>query len=164
MSERARAVATVSEALSGLGTDWQQTSPSTFAVTLPGEHKLKTECLLDVGEHSLRISAFVVRCPDEAHEQVWRWLLEHNSRAYGVAFALDRVGDIYLVGRVPLSAVTVPDVDQLLGSVLELSDGSFDSLLRLGFAESIRAEWRWRLDRGESTANLTAFQELRPPS
>lgn len=164
MSEQARAAATVREALAASGAEWEQPSPTTFVVSLPGEHKLKTECLLAVGQHSLRVSAFVVRCPDEAHEQVWRWLLEHNARAHGVAFAVDRIGDVYLVGRLPLSAVTVDDVDRLLGSVLELSDGSFDTLLRLGFAESIRAEWRWRLDRGESTRNLAAFEDLRPPS
>ncbi|HXR72204.1 MAG TPA: YbjN domain-containing protein, partial [Actinocrinis sp.] len=49
-----------------------------------------------------------------------------------------------------------------LGSVLDAADSSFDSLLELGFAGSIRREWAWRLKRGESTANLAAFERLRP--
>ena len=46
--------------------------------------------------------AFVCRHPDENHERVYRWLLERNLRMYGVAFAVDRHGDIYLDGRLPL--------------------------------------------------------------
>ena len=29
---------------------------------------------------------------------------------------------------------------------------------QIGFESSIRAEWKWRRDRGESTANLEAFR------
>jgi len=53
-------------------------------------------------------------------------------------------------------------VDQVLGAVLDAADSSFDTLLELGFAGSIRREWEWRLKRGESTANLAAFERLRP--
>ena len=54
---------------------------------------------------------------------------------YGVAFALDAVGDVYLVGRLPLDAVTADELDRLLGCVLEYADGTFDTLLELGFAD-----------------------------
>jgi hypothetical protein len=49
-----------------------------------------------------------------------------------------------------------------LGAVAEAADGSFNVILELGFAESIRKEWAWRRSRGESTANLTAFRHLDP--
>ena len=45
------------------------------------------------------------------------------------------LGDIYLVGRLPLHAVTADEVDRLLGSVLEYADGSFNTILELGFAD-----------------------------
>jgi hypothetical protein len=77
---------------------------------------------------------------------------------YGVAFALDAVGDIYLDGRLPLSAVTPDELDRLLGSVLSYADESFNAILELGFASSIRKEWEWRRLRGESTRNLEAFR------
>jgi hypothetical protein len=82
---------------------------------------------------------------------------------YGVAFAVDHLGDIYLSGRLPLSSVTPDELDRLLGSVLEYADGSFNTILELGFATAIRREWAWRLSRGESTANLDAFPHLAPP-
>jgi len=98
------------------------------------------------------------RNPDENHEGVYRWLLSRNLRLYGVAFAIDHNGDIYLDGRIDLDAVTPASVDRLLGSVLTYSDESLNTILELGFATSIRREWEWRLSRGESTRNLDAFR------
>ena len=46
----------------------------------------------------------------------------------------------------------------LLGAVLTYADESFNTILELGFATSIRKEWEWRRSRGESTRNLDAFR------
>jgi hypothetical protein len=79
---------------------------------------------------------------------------------FGVAYALDRLGDIYLAGRVPVVGLRDEDLDRLLGAVLRASDESFNTLLRLGFGSSIRRERAWRESRGESLANLAAFDDL----
>ena len=131
---------------------------STFDVVLPGERKLQTPVRLEVGPHALSVHAFVCRKPDENFEGVYRWLLERNMRMYAVAFGLDRLGDIYLDARLPLATVTPEELDRLLGSVLTYADESFNTILELGFASSIRKEWEWRRLRGESTANLEAFR------
>ena len=136
--------------------------PGVFEIELPGERKLKTTCRLEVGQHALGVHAFVARRPDENHEAVYRWMLERNLKMFGVAFAVDAVGDIYLDGRLPLHAVTPEEVDRLLGAVLSYADDSFNSILELGFATSIRKEWAWRESRGESTRNLEAFKHLKP--
>ncbi len=140
--------------------EWESTGEAAYVVTLPGTHKLKTACNLVVGEHSLRIEAFVMRQPDENREQLWAWLLQRNARMYGVAFAIDNVGDVYLVGRVPLGGLTEDEVDRLLGAVLTYADESFDTMLEIGFGTAIRREWAWRVKRGESLANLQAFTHL----
>ncbi|MEO9324272.1 YbjN domain-containing protein [Nocardioides sp. C4-1] len=129
-----------------------------FSFALPGEKKLQTAVRIDVGPHALGVHAFVCRAPDENHEQVYRWLLQKNLRTYGVSFAVDRLGDIYLDARLPLAAATGDELDRLLGSVLATSDESFNTILELGFASSIRKEWEWRRLRGESTKNLEAFR------
>jgi hypothetical protein len=85
-------------------------------------------------------------------------MLQRNLKMYGVSFALDAMGDIYLDGRLPLSVVTPEELDRLLGSVLSYADESFNAILELGFASSIRKEWEWRRLRGESTRNLEAFR------
>jgi hypothetical protein len=158
VDERARAADTVRSVLTGSDLEWEELRDGVFAVTLPGERKLQTACRLDVGEHSFAVHAFVARHPDENHERVYRWLLERNLKLFGVAFAVDHLGDIYLDGRLPLSSVTPDEVDRLLGAVLSYADESFNTILELGFASSIRKEWEWRLARGESTRNLEAFR------
>lgn len=153
---------TLRAALRETGLEVEEPQPGHFVVALPGERKLSTTCSLVVGAHSLSVNAFVARCPDENHETVHRWLLERNTRTYGIAYALDRHGDIYLSGRLPLAAVTPEEVDRLLGSVLEQADSSFNTILEMGFASSIRKEWAWRRLRGEPTRNLDAFRHLDP--
>jgi hypothetical protein len=135
--------------------------PGEYVVQLPGEAKQRTTVSLLVGDRGVRAMAFVVRRPDENHEEFYRWLLTRNLRLPGVAFALDRLGDVYLVGRLAVDAVTVDALDALLGVVLSTADSSFNDLLALGFATSIRKEWAWRLARGEPTHNLAAFEHLR---
>ncbi|HET9137865.1 MAG TPA: YbjN domain-containing protein [Actinophytocola sp.] len=139
---------------------YQNPAPGRFFVTLPGTKKLQTNCWLIVGRHGLLVEAFVCRRPDEAHAEVYRFLLRRNAKLYGVGYTLDKMGDIYLIGRVGLDRVSADELDRLLGQVLEAADGDFNTLLELGFAGSIRREWAWRTDRGESLANLAAFAHL----
>jgi hypothetical protein len=152
------AAETIRTALAEAEIDTQEPTPGTFLFDLPGERKLSTPCRLVVGDHAVAVHAFVCRNPDENHEAVYRWLLGRNLRLYGVSFAVDHNGDIYLDGRLSLAAVTSAEVDRLLGSVLAYADESFNTILELGFATSIRKEWEWRVKRGESTRNLDAFR------
>ena len=144
------------------GLEHEEVEPGRFVVVLPGVAKLRTTVSLAVGPQALTVNAFVCRRPDENATEVYRWLLMQNPRLFGVAFALDRLGDIYLVGRVPVTGLREDDLDRLLGSVLHASDESFNTLLRLGFGGAIRRERAWRESRGESLANLAAFESLRP--
>ncbi|CUR55450.1 conserved hypothetical protein [metagenome] len=144
--------------LDGQEIEHEEIAEGVFTLSLPGEKKLQTPCRLDVGPHALGVHAFVCRNPDEHHERVYRWLLERNLKMYAVAFAVDSSGDIYLDARLPLGSVTPDELDRLVGSVLTYADGSFNTILELGFASSIRKEWEWRRLRGESTANLEAFR------
>ena len=131
-----------------------------IVVELPGERRLKTNTILTIGEHSVRVEAFVCRKPDENNEGVYRFLLKRNRRLYGVAYTLDNVGDIYLIGRMALHSVTADEIDRVLGQVLEAVDTDFNTLLELGFRSSIQKEWAWRVSRGESLKNLEAFEHL----
>lgn len=151
----------VEAALEDLGLPWGRRG-DTFTVSLPGEHKLTTECALEVGEHSVQVRAFVCRAPEQDAERVHRWLLERNLRLGGIAFCVDHLGDVYLVGRLPVAGLEPATVDALLGVVAETADTSFDPLVAMGFADSIRREWAWRRARGESTRNLAAFSHLDP--
>jgi hypothetical protein len=154
---------TIQAALDEAGLEYTSPGEGQFFVVLPGTHKLATHCWLVVGAHALLVEAFVCRKPDENVEEFSRFLLRRNARLYGVAFSVDATGDVYLVGRLPLSAVSAEEIDRILGSVLQYADESFDRLLEIGFASSIRREWEWRQKRGESTRNLQAFARFADP-
>jgi len=162
-SAAARADAVVEAALTARALEWERGPEGRFVVTLPGTRKQKTVCTLAVGEQALRIEAFVLRRPDENREQLWEFLLRRNARTYGVAYSVDQVGDVYLVGRVALHSITDEEVDRLLGSVLTCADEPFDTMLEIGFASAIRREWAWRAERGEPLDNLRAFAHFADP-
>ena len=155
-SEAAR----LGEILAGLGVGVTEAQPGAFLVRLEGQHKLVTMAWLIAETHSLHVEAFFCRQPDENHAEFYRFLLERGSRMFGVHFALDQVGDVHLVGRLPLAAISPGEIDRLLGCVLSYSDDNFDQALMLGFASSIRREYEWRVKRGESLANLRAFTKV----
>ncbi|MCX4763111.1 YbjN domain-containing protein [Streptomyces sp. NBC_01275] len=140
--------------------EWESPRPGSYVVQLPGTRKLRTTVSLLVGRHSLSLNAFVIRHPDENEPGVHRWLLERNLKLYGVSYAVDPLGDVYVTARLPLASVTPDEIDRLLGQVLEAADGAFNTLLELGFASAIRKEYAWRVSRGESTRNLDAFAHL----
>ncbi|MFJ5777488.1 YbjN domain-containing protein [Streptomyces sp. NPDC093094] len=160
MGDAEKAARIVESALKDAEVEWESPEPAHYVAKLPGTRKLSTTVSLIVGRHSLSLNAFVIRHPDENESGVHRWLLERNLKLYGVGYAVDPLGDIYVTGKLPLAAVTPDEIDRLLGQVLEAADGSFNTLLELGFATAIRREYDWRTSRGESTRNLDAFAHL----
>ena len=156
---RAMAIATIEEFLESHEIEHDR-GDNSFFLTLPGERKLQTHCAIVVGDHSVSINAFVIRKPDENVEAVHEWLLKKNASMYCVAFAINEMGDIYLVGRLPFHSISEQELDRVIGAVLQYSDSSFNPLLELGFSSAIRREWAWRVSRGESLANLKAFEHL----
>ncbi|MFD8497112.1 YbjN domain-containing protein [Amycolatopsis sp. NPDC059657] len=154
----------IESALDNAELKYEKRGDSGFFVTLPGTKKLQTNAWLIVGDHAFAVEAFVCRRPDEAHEEVYRFLLRRNAKLYGVHYTLDSNGDIYLVGRFGLDTVSEAELDKILGQVLEAADGDFNTLLEIGFASSIKREWDWRVSRGESLANLQAFKHLIEPA
>jgi hypothetical protein len=156
----AAAAQRLGEILTELGVGFESAHPGSFGVRLEGEKKLATMAWLIVEAHSLHVEAFFCRQPDENHAEFYRFLLERGNRMFGLHFALDQVGDVYLVGRLPLATIESDEIDRLLGCVLSYCDDNFDPALMIGFASSIRREWAWRVKRGESLANLRAFARL----
>jgi hypothetical protein len=138
--------------------EYERPAEGAYFVKLPGQHKLATMAWLIIRDYSLHLEAFFCRKPDENHAEFYRFLLQKNGRMFGMAFALDPLGDIFLDARLPLTVVTPEELDRLLGSVLTYADESFNQILELGFATSIRKEWKWRVENGEPTANLEAFR------
>lgn len=146
--------------LEAIDVDHERLGDAEFLVPLRGEHKLVTNTLLTVGESALVVEAFFMRRPDDNHAEVYAFLLRRNLRTFGVHFALDKLGDIYLTGRLPLASITEADIDTVLGAVLAAADECFNPAISLGFSAAIRAEKAWRDKNGLDDTNLAPF--LRP--
>ncbi len=161
MTDRATLATTVEAYLRDNGHDWEPGArDDEYVVSLPGEKKLKTVASVVVSDTALSVTAFVIRNPDENHDEVYRFLLRRNLRLPGLAYAVDKAGDVYVTGRVPAAGVDAEVLDQLLGVVLTAADEPFNELLVMGFLSSMRKEWEWRVTRGESLRNLEAFRSV----
>jgi hypothetical protein len=161
VTDRATVAAIVEAYLAESGHDWEPGArDDEFVVTLPGERKLTTVASVVVSDTALSVSAFVIRNPDENHDEVYRFLLRRNLRLPGLAYAVDKSGDVFVTGRIPSAGVDAETLDQLLGVVLTAADEPFNELLVMGFLSSMRKEWEWRVSRGESLRNLEAFRTI----
>lgn len=163
-TERESAIRAITKAVAEAGLEAESPREGSFLVTIPGTAKLRTMVWLEAGPHSLTLTSFFCRQPDENHAGFYQWLTRRSSDMYGMAFASDDVGDVYIRGRLPLGGVTPEEVDRLLGCVLTYSDENFNTALELGFATAIRKEWKWRISRGHDTRNLSAFAHLVEPA
>ncbi|MBW3619861.1 MAG: YbjN domain-containing protein [Actinobacteria bacterium] len=143
-------------ALAAAELDVEEVGEDRWMTMLAGQWKRTIPLLLDLEERSLRVTSLLAGVPDEGHEEVYRLLLQRNQKPLPVHFALDDEGDIVLTGAVPLAAIDERAVDELLGAVLAVSDDTFNSVLRAGFAGYIETEQRWREKTGQSPNPVTS--------
>lgn len=126
----------------------ERVGESGWFTVLAGERKRTVPVYVEVGDHTLTLQSFFVRAPDEAAGQVAELLLRRHLRSYVLRFAVTDDGDVLVVGVVPLAAVSTAEIDRVMGQLLELVDGTFDAVLRLGFASYIEREQAWRASLG----------------
>lgn len=139
---------TLVTAVGELGLDLELVGDDQWLTMLTGEWKRTIPVLLHLGDHSLRVTSLLSGEPDEDAGDVHALLLHRNERSGWVHFALSDTGDIVLTGRVIRSAISPAVIDELLGEILAVSDETFNSVLRTGFASYIAAEQRWRSANG----------------
>jgi len=126
----------------------QRVSDQDWAIQLKGEKKLSTTVLVAIRERTLSIESFFLRRPVENHAELYRMLLRANMRLYGVRFAIDDLGDVYLVGKIAVEAVTSDEIDRLLGTILQTSDEMFMPAIEVGFASYLARDLAWRAAQG----------------
>jgi hypothetical protein len=142
------AAATISAYLNDRDIRYEQVSEAEWAIQLRGEKKLSITVLFALRERTLQAESFFMRRPAENHADVFRLLLRTNTRIYGVRFALDDLGDVYLVGRFPIESITEEELDRVLGAVLSISDELFMPVIEIGFASYLERDMAWRAAQG----------------
>ena len=86
-----------------------------------------------VGERTLAVEAYVLSAPPPGErEEAFRQCLARNLTGRRLHFALDRHGDLVLVGRVPLGEVTEAELELLLGEAHEAIALALPALIAAG--------------------------------
>ena len=135
---------TVDAYLAEQGIASSRAGEAVWTFSLSGDHKKSLPVVLEQRETTLGLQAFFIRRPFEHADEVYRMLLSRNFRRSPVRFAADADGDIYLVGEVPLDALTPEALDELLGATLATADQLFDPVIALGFATYLARDLAWR--------------------
>jgi hypothetical protein len=93
-----------------------------------------TTVWFDVGDRTVAIEAYVLPAPRFRRDEVYRQALARNAGSRRLHFALDRLGDLVLVGRIPIDELSEGELELALGEVYELIEVSFRGLVAAGFA------------------------------
>lgn len=85
------------------------------------------------GDRTVSFEVYVLPAPPRRVGEVYRQLLFRNHRAWRTHFAIDRDGEIYLVGRVDVAQATEETIQYVFAEIYGLVDLSFRPLIRAGF-------------------------------
>ena len=103
-------------------------------VRMRGEDKDFTTVWLTLGQRTLRYETYVMGAPEENEAQFYENLLRRNDRLVGAHFSVGFEDAVYLRGAMPVSQVTLDDLDRALGTLYATVEACFQALLRIGFA------------------------------
>jgi hypothetical protein len=137
------------ELLHDLGVPFERVEAGAYLVELTGQQRRRTLLWLIAGEQAVALEAFVlhlIALDDPA--PLSRHLLRRNLGLRSLHYAVDDVGDLFLVGSLPHAALAgdglAPVLDQVLGEVLSLLEADAPRLLALAYGD--------RLERDEALA------------
>ena len=104
-----------------------------WAVRMAQQTRDFTTVWVEPGERTVGFEAYVLPPPPHNREEVHRQLLVRNHGAWRVHFAIDRSGEIYLRGRIPVLAATEETLEYVFGEVYQLIELAFRPLLEAGY-------------------------------
>ena len=126
------------DVLSDLGAPFERVEAGAYAVQLHGTRRPSTWVWLLAGAQAVTVEAFVLHLiPNAVPDPValHAHLLRRNLGLRDVHYALDEVGDVFLVGSLPEPSAVL--VDRVLGEVLQLLERDHDPLLALAYGDRL---------------------------
>ena len=103
-------------------------------VRMRGDDKDFTTVWFTLGQRTLKYETYVMATPDENEAQLYEHLLRRNDRLVGAHFSVGFEDAVYLRGEMPVSQVTLDELDRVLGTLYATVEECFRALLRIGFA------------------------------
>ena len=107
-------------------------------VRLRGEEKDTFTVWFTLRQRTLHYETYVMPAAEEDHERFYEHLLRRNLRFNGAAFTIGQEDAVFLVGQLPVQAVTDDELDRILGSLYAYVEQCFRPALRIGFASRFK--------------------------
>lgn len=114
---------------------WAGSHEGRWGIRIAQQVRDFTTMWFDVGDLTLSSEAYLLPPPRFNAADVYRLCLARNWSAWPVAIAIDRRGDLYVRGRMPLEVVSETTIDQLVGATYEVVELSFRALVDAGFRQ-----------------------------
>jgi hypothetical protein len=103
-------------------------------VRMRGEEKEFTTIWITLGQRTLRYETYVMPAPEENVTELYELVLRRNERLVGAHFSIGAEDAIFLRGELPLALVCEPELDRIVGTVYDIVERAFPTLIRIGFA------------------------------
>jgi hypothetical protein len=105
---------------------------------LRAEEKDFVTVWLTIRQRTMHHEAQVMPAPEVNMEATFEYLLRRNTDLHQMRFALGAEDAVYLVGEIPVSAVSEDELDRIVGSSLAYVDAYFPTAMSIGFAGRYR--------------------------
>ena len=102
-------------------------------VRMRGEDKEFTTVWLTLGQRTLRYETYVMPAPEENGGELYEHLLRRNDTLVGAHFSIGMEDAVFLRGEMPVSHVSLAELDRVLGTLYAQVEQCFQALLRIGF-------------------------------
>lgn len=103
-------------------------------VRMRGDDKEFTTVWLTLGQRTLRYETYVMPAPEEQHLALFEQLLRRNDTLIGAHFSIGAEDAVFLRGELPVTLVSLDELDRVLGTLYAQVEQCFVALLRIGFA------------------------------
>mgnify|MGYP001369233580 CR=1 FL=1 len=107
---------------------------SRWYVRMAGESKEFTTIWITLGQRTLRYETYVMPAPEENAEHLYESVLRRNERLVGAHFSIGAEDALFLRGELPLALVCEAELDRIVGTIYDIVEKAFPSLIRIGFA------------------------------
>ncbi|HEX9855041.1 MAG TPA: YbjN domain-containing protein [Acidimicrobiia bacterium] len=112
---------------------WAGEHDGRIGVRMAQQTRDYTTLWFDVGDITVGFEAYLLPAPPRDPAEVYRQCLVRNMTSWPAHLALDRDGELVVVGRIPLALLSREELDRVLGAVYQLVELAFRPLVRAGF-------------------------------
>ena len=102
-------------------------------VRMRGDDKEFTTVWLTLGQRTLRYETYVMPAPEENDAELYEHLLRRNDALIGAHFSIGIEDAVFLRGEMPVSHVSLAELDRALGTLYAQVELCFQAFLRIGF-------------------------------